>query len=343
MCELMCMSFAKPVVANVSIQAFSQRSQDNADGWGLAWYPDRSLAMVKQPMRWSVQHTHFLENYPGLLSSIYVAHVRQRTTGSTPTHADTHPFARELNGREYCFAHNGTLSGEFWQKPLGRFRPVGGTDSEFVFCLLLAELERFAPLVREVEQARKLGRLAKGQIEKTDGAVESSRPSPLGQTAIYRLDQVDGRLESPQQWQWLYQLLLQLNDFGRLNCILTDGERLLVYHDKNGWKNLTYRNVYLHQDTEHHFGDATVAVNLQAQPVNHGVIVATNPLSVEGWEHFLPGEMKILHEGNIVFSRRPGLHEGQGTVKAPPGAVRVAPIAAESQVVLNGGKAATKS
>ena len=53
MCELMGMSFAKPVVANVSIQAFGQRSQDNADGWGLAWYPDRSLAMVKQPVRWS--------------------------------------------------------------------------------------------------------------------------------------------------------------------------------------------------------------------------------------------------------------------------------------------------
>ena len=38
MCELMGMSFAKPVVASVSIQAFSQRSLGNADGWGLAWF-----------------------------------------------------------------------------------------------------------------------------------------------------------------------------------------------------------------------------------------------------------------------------------------------------------------
>ena len=37
MCELMGMSFARPVLASVSIQAFSQRSQENADGWGLAW------------------------------------------------------------------------------------------------------------------------------------------------------------------------------------------------------------------------------------------------------------------------------------------------------------------
>src|SRR5437588_3367083 len=98
MCELMGMSFAKPVVATVSIGAFSLRSQHNADGWGLAWYPDRSLAMVKQPLRWSVEDTRFLDSYPGLLSSTYVAHVRQKTTGSTPTHADTHPFGRELGG-----------------------------------------------------------------------------------------------------------------------------------------------------------------------------------------------------------------------------------------------------
>src|ERR1019366_4107978 len=153
MCELMGMSLTKPVVANVSIQAFSQRSQENPDGWGLAWYPDRSLAIVKQPMRWSVQHTQFLEHYPGLLSSIYVAHVRQRTTGSAPTHADTHPFARELNGRDYCFAHNGTLAGDFWHRPLGRFRPVGSTDSEYLFCLLLAELGEF---VRVREEAAKV-------------------------------------------------------------------------------------------------------------------------------------------------------------------------------------------
>ena len=287
MCELMGMSFAKPIVANVSIQAFSQRSENNADGWGLAWYPDRSVAMIKQPVRWSVQHTQFLEHYPGLLSSIYIAHVRQRTTGSTPTHADTHPFGRELNGRDYCFAHNGTLSGEFWQRPLGRFRPIGHTDSEFVFCLLLAELDNFTHLAEDFEEGQK------------EGCFQHAKPT------------------AEQQWKWLHQYLLRLNDFGRLNCILTDGEQMLVYHDKNGWKNLTYRKVFLHQDSTQIFGDATVAVNLQAAPVNHGVIVATNPLSVDGWERFLPGEMKILHEGATVFSARLGLHDGTANGKKP--------------------------
>src|ERR1043165_7089841 len=112
--------------------------------------------MVKQPVRRPMQHTQFLERYPGLLSSIYVAHVRQRTTGSAPTHADTHPFSRELNGRDYCFVHNGTLTGDFWQRPLGRFRPVGATDSEYFFCLLLAELESYACVVDEISEVRQL-------------------------------------------------------------------------------------------------------------------------------------------------------------------------------------------
>jgi predicted glutamine amidotransferase len=174
--------------------------------------------------------------------------------------------------------HNGTLAGDFWRRPLGRFRPIGATDSEFLFCLLLAELESFTHLADEVAEARHIDS-----------------------------HQHNGRFVTDKCWRWLHQFLIHMNEYGRLNCILSDGERLLVYHDKNGWKNLTYRNVLLQPDSAQTFGDATVAVNLPAQPVNHGVIVATNPLSIEEWERFLPGEMKVLWRGNIEFSSRPRL------------------------------------
>lgn len=142
MCELMALSFARPVSADFSIRAFAERSAENADGWGLGWYPDHSLALIKEPLRWDASaHTDFLASYPHLLSSIYIAHVRHGTTGGQPTHANTHPFRRELVGRDYCFAHNGTLEG-FERLPLGRFRPVGSTDSEHTFCHLLDELAR---------------------------------------------------------------------------------------------------------------------------------------------------------------------------------------------------------
>src|SRR5262249_34444687 len=200
----------------------------------------------------------FLEHYPGLLSSIYLAHVRHQTVGGAPTHADTHPFCRELNGRHYCFAHNGTLTGEFWQRPLGRFRPIGATDSEFAFCLLLAELDAFHHMTNDVEKAN------------TNGEIKHAPPG------------------DEQRWNWLHQFLLRLNGYGKLNCILTDGEEMLVYHDKNGFKGLTYRNVFLHEDSQHHFSDANVAVNLQAAPVNHGVIVATNPFGFSAWQRLQP-------------------------------------------------------
>src|SRR5262245_54687645 len=101
MCELMGMSFARPLSAAFSIQEFAGRGEKNADGWGLAWYPDQSLALVKEPVAWnSSPHTGFLEKYQHLQSHLYIAHVRHKTTGGTPTHADTHPFARELSGRE---------------------------------------------------------------------------------------------------------------------------------------------------------------------------------------------------------------------------------------------------
>jgi glutamine amidotransferase len=240
--------------------------------------------LVKQPVRWSLQHTQFLEHYPGLLSSMYVAHVRQRTVGAAaPTHADTHPFVRELNGREYAFAHNGTLAGDFWQRPLGRFKPLGKTDSEFLFCLLLAEQESFEHLSEE---------LADG-VE--NDSIQHARPT------------------AEQHWKWLHRFLHRLNDYGKLNCILTDGSWMLVYHDRNAWKGLTYRNVFLHEDAMRHFGDATVAVNLQASPVNQGIIVATNPLSVaDGWERMVPGSMMVLHEGKIVFSAQAALHQLNG-------------------------------
>jgi len=137
MCELMGLNFARPLSAAFSLRAFGDRDQENPDGWGLAWYPDRSAAVVKEPVSWrSSKHISFLESYQGLSSSIYLAHVRHKTVGSIPTHADTHPFVRELDGRNYCFAHNGTLE-DFQSLSLGQFRPIGQTDSEHAFCHLL--------------------------------------------------------------------------------------------------------------------------------------------------------------------------------------------------------------
>ncbi len=137
MCELMGMSFDQPVVAEFSLRDFRCRDEENPDGWGLAWYPDRSLSLVKEAVTWrSSGYSKFLEGYQRLRARIYIAHVRKKTTGGPPTHADTHPFGREHLGRDYCFAHNGTIFAS-QALPLGAYAPIGQTDSERVFCHLL--------------------------------------------------------------------------------------------------------------------------------------------------------------------------------------------------------------
>jgi predicted glutamine amidotransferase len=143
MCELMALSFAQPISADFSIHEFALRGEENASGWGLAWYPDQSLAIVKEPIAWhESKFTRFLETYAGLVAPTYIAHVRHQTTGGSPTHADTHPFAREWAGRDYAFCHNGTIEEYARRYAIDRFRPIGATDSEHVFCHLLDQISR---------------------------------------------------------------------------------------------------------------------------------------------------------------------------------------------------------
>jgi len=259
MCELMAMEFRGPISADFSIKAFSGRGEENADGWGLAWYPDQSLAIVKEPVRWGAsRYAAFLADHAGLCSRIYLAHVRDKTRGGPNTHADTHPFSRERGGREYAFAHNGTLDDRVWDLPIGPSRPVGATDSEHAFCHLLAELD------------------ARG-----------------------------GHLDAEPDWLWLHGRLAGLNKLGKLNILLSDGVRVFCYHDLGGWKGLNYRRVRIRDHESRHFGDADVAVELEADSANEGYVVATRPLSESGWRPFRVGELIVFQGGAIQFTSHP--------------------------------------
>ncbi|EEU6396065.1 class II glutamine amidotransferase, partial [Salmonella enterica] len=57
---------------------------------------------------------------------------------------NTHPFTRELWGRNWTYAHNGQLNG-YKSLETGNFRPVGETDSEKAFCWLLHKLTQRYP------------------------------------------------------------------------------------------------------------------------------------------------------------------------------------------------------
>ena len=112
----------------------------HADGWGLALYEGRRARVFLEPSAASNSPLakHIRDN--PIKTLLAIAHVRKRTRGKINL-ANTHPFARELWGRHFIFAHNGTVRG-VRKHPIGRFRPIGETDSEWAYCALLHRLER---------------------------------------------------------------------------------------------------------------------------------------------------------------------------------------------------------
>jgi len=113
------------------------------DGWGIAFFEGAGCrvfldaqASVESPV------AELVHRYP-IRSMNVIAHIRKATQGVVALE-NTHPFQRELWGRYWIFAHNGNLI-DFNPALDGSFRPVGATDSERAFCLILETLrKRFA-------------------------------------------------------------------------------------------------------------------------------------------------------------------------------------------------------
>ncbi|MFQ5487907.1 MAG: class II glutamine amidotransferase, partial [Gammaproteobacteria bacterium] len=118
-------------------------TDEHRDGWGIAFFEGRGCRLLlddkpsaESPVAELVRH------YP-IRSLNVIAHIRKATQGAVALE-NTHPFMRELWGRYWIFAHNGNLEG-FRPRLDGPFRPVGNTDSERAFCLLLERLRRHSP------------------------------------------------------------------------------------------------------------------------------------------------------------------------------------------------------
>jgi predicted glutamine amidotransferase len=147
MCELFGISSSIPVAIKYSLHEFAKHGgqiHQNKSGWGIAYHEGKEAILFKESVPASDSPlVRFIESHP-LTTTCAIAHVRYATAGS-PSFANTHPFIRELGGQRHIFAHNGSLK-EIWQEMTlskGNFQPIGETDSEYAFCLLL---ERLQPL-----------------------------------------------------------------------------------------------------------------------------------------------------------------------------------------------------
>ncbi|WGI18078.1 class II glutamine amidotransferase [Methanonatronarchaeum sp. AMET-Sl] len=141
MCELLGLCFNQLVRPSLSVRGFGYSDKDNPDGWGIGFYPDQSAQIFKEPIKASSSDLfRFLRDYPKINSKLVLAHIRKKTIAE-PQYMNSHPFSRELDGDMYIFAHNGTIE-ETDELSLGRFKPIGSTDSEHTFCHLIDKINK---------------------------------------------------------------------------------------------------------------------------------------------------------------------------------------------------------
>jgi predicted glutamine amidotransferase len=141
MCELLGLSSNAPATVNFSLPKLAEHGAvpgTYADGWGVGYYEGLDVRLFKEAVaaagsdwvRFIAQHD--------LRSLLVIAHTRRATRGAR-SYPNAQPFIRELAGRTHLFAHNGDLPGIFESSAFQpeRFNPIGETDSERAFCVLL--------------------------------------------------------------------------------------------------------------------------------------------------------------------------------------------------------------
>jgi predicted glutamine amidotransferase len=147
MCELLGMECNVPTDIVFSFSGLALRGGargPHSDGWGLALYEGRAVRTFLEPAAAANSSLAVYIRENPIKTLLAIAHVRKRTRGPVNL-ANTHPFVRELWGRHFTFAHNGTVRGALTKLDGGRFRPIGTTDSEAAFCALMNRLERAFP------------------------------------------------------------------------------------------------------------------------------------------------------------------------------------------------------
>lgn len=268
MCELFAVSSQQPVGLCCSLDEFDRHGGGTAphgDGWGLARYADRDVLLVKEARsahgselaRWVREHP--------MDSRLIIGHVRRATQGAL-TFMNCQPFVREQRGVMQVFAHNGNLDAAVLQAQLAANGPlpVGDTDSEHAFCLLLQELAAAAAAgdgpsaartARVADFARRMRALGPANFLFADGEQLFAHG--------HRRTQRDGRVQPPGLW-------------------------MLVLDE--GVANACERFVRV--------GPVGAAVALPAAPAT---IFASVPLSDDPrWRPLAEGELVVVRDGVVV-------------------------------------------
>jgi glutamine amidotransferase len=236
----------------------------NPDGWGIAFYPDRrAVQVIKEDIpAASSRLSEFLSTYEHLCSKVFVAHIRKVSRGIV-SYSNSHPFSRELGGRDYVFAHNGTIrSTERFS--LGRHQPVGSTDSEHLFCHILDY----------IAQRGICGWTEEDLLAFWKFLISINRRPIKDQTKP-----------------------------NKLNILLSDGETLICYTDFFGLGTLYRLMLRVNGEVEWDESDTSECHELKDGTAKSIGIVATNPVNHDKrWVSMESGELCAFRNGVQVFS-----------------------------------------
>ncbi|WP_119395550.1 class II glutamine amidotransferase [Salinibius halmophilus] len=139
MCELLAMSANTPTDIRFSFAGLRQRggrTGPHRDGWGLGFFEAGGLRCFHDPLPASESKIAELLSQLPIKVKVAIAHIRQANVGAIEL-KNTHPFQREVNGKYWCYAHNGQLADSESLVSSHGFQAVGTTDSERAFCWLL--------------------------------------------------------------------------------------------------------------------------------------------------------------------------------------------------------------
>jgi len=100
----------------------------------------------------------------------------------------------------------------------------------------------------------------------------------------------------------LHEKLKEINCFGELNLVFSDGTYLFAYHDRSGYVGLHFLLRHAPYKVIRLRGQyLTIDLAEIIDPDERGYIVASEPLSDENWISFKPGQLLVFSEGNLIF------------------------------------------
>jgi predicted glutamine amidotransferase len=265
MCELLGLTSSAPVTANVSLPTLAAHGAATgayADGWGVGFYEGLDVRLIKETTgAANSDWVRFIATHD-MRSLLVVAHTRHATRGAR-SYVNAQPFVRELAGRTHLFAHNGDLPGIFESNAFQseRINPIGETDSERAFCVLL---DRVASIWKDHKVTPPLS----DKLQIVSSFAGELRP--LGPANF---------LYSDGDFLFVHGHRRKHAETGRVEA---PGLMMLQKHCQNGQQGIVANGITIQGDEQ------------------FVTLLASVPLTDDRWEPLAEGELVVVSRGQIA-------------------------------------------